>query len=240
MTAAYSSGSVSASWRASEPSGAARDSSTASATIAAMLGAAPGLAVDPQLPPELAAQSPTVGGVIALSAPSDLTTLWQAGGLGLSTETELLGCDPDPEGTTVPPTTVPPTTVPTEPPTTVPTTDPPTTVPPTTDPPTTVPPTPGLPTCTTDQELFWSPSTWALLHAFLGIPLPPAYIGVGALDLLVAPATQGQPLVDRWSAAAGTLRAWYDVPPDGGHNVDEFLNRSAFAIWNAMVVAGTL
>lgn len=64
--------------------------------VAAMLATNPGGTVDLSLPPELAATSPVVDAMVDLVGPTDLTTLYQAGGWAPSLERALLGCEPDP------------------------------------------------------------------------------------------------------------------------------------------------
>ena len=50
------------------------------------------------------------------------------------------------------------------------------------------------------------------------------------LDTLVRPDTQGRPAA-YGERAAGYLSAWYDEPPLAGHDIDEYLNRTASNLW---------
>ena len=50
---------------------------------------------DPTLPPELASTDPHIDATIAMVAPTDLSTFWQAGGIAPSASESLLGCTQD-------------------------------------------------------------------------------------------------------------------------------------------------
>lgn len=50
-------------------------------------------------------------------------------------------------------------------------------------------------------------------------------------DDLVERTTQADPIVDAWERAAGSTRAWYDLPPTGDHSPDFLLNLTMFKLW---------
>jgi hypothetical protein len=83
----------------------------------------------------------------------------------------------------------------------------------------------------------FSPITHARAAAASGATLPPAYLVFGPLDGLAPLDTQGRPLYDAWSAAAGVEFTVLDAPPGAGHNLDEVLDRAALAAWLDAVVA---
>ena len=60
--------------------------------LATMLAVAPGSFTESVLPPHLGDAAPRVDGLLNLAGPTDLRTLWQAGGLAPSLQTALLGC----------------------------------------------------------------------------------------------------------------------------------------------------
>ena len=70
--------------------------------IATMMGAAYNQNVDPTLPAKLASTSPKPDAVINLVGPSDLTTLWQAGGWAPGLIDDFLGCTMGGSETTLP------------------------------------------------------------------------------------------------------------------------------------------
>lgn len=162
--------------------------------LAAMLGANPTGFTPPDLPADLRATSPVPDAVVDLVGPTDLETLWMAGGWAPPLSECLLGC-------VLPGQTA----------------------------------TYGSPVCTTAYAKAMSPAFWVALTAYLGGRSVPAYLGYGGLDTLVPPDTQGRPAAAYWEQAAGYLSAWYDEPPDAGHNIDYFLNRTAFHLFLADV-----
>jgi hypothetical protein len=61
--------------------------------------------------------------------------------------------------------------------------------------------------------------------------LPPAYFAYGGLDTLVLISTQGMPQINAWAAASGPNQTWYDLPPQGTHNIDDNVNELALDNW---------
>jgi acetyl esterase/lipase len=60
--------------------------------LLAAQGAPDATFADPALPPDLAGVKARIDGVVALVAPTDLTTLWKAGGVAAPSQESLLGC----------------------------------------------------------------------------------------------------------------------------------------------------
>lgn len=102
------------------------------------------------------------------------------------------------------------------------------------------PSNPTLRVCSDAEVQLASPTFWAAVDVWLGVKLPPAYLGYGQLDGLVTVPKQGDPLAASWEAAAGYLSTYYDVPPTAGHNLDFDLNKTAFDLWLDMVVTRRL
>lgn len=98
-----------------------------------------------------------------------------------------------------------------------------------------VPAIEGMPTCEPDVVAYYSPITWTDRYLEQGRVLPPAYFAYGGEDTLVLIDTQGVPQIQAWSASAGGDRTWYDLPPEGGHNIDDTVNYLAFNAWLAHV-----
>jgi acetyl esterase/lipase len=101
-----------------------------------------------------------------------------------------------------------------------------------------VPAIPGMPPCDQQTVDHASPLVWSRRHVDDGRSLPPAYFAYGGQDTLVPIDTQGTPNIDAWTTAAGADRTWVDLPPDGGHNLDDSVNYIAFNAWLARVVSG--
>jgi acetyl esterase/lipase len=152
---------------------------------------------DPALPSELAATDPKIDATIAMAAPTDLSTFWQAGGIAPPSSESLLGCTQD-----------------------------------------AVPAIPGMPPCDDKTVDEYSPLVWTRRHVGEGRSLPPAYFAYGGQDTLVTIETQGTPNIEAWATAAGPERTWADLPPDGGHNLDDYVNYVAFNAWLARVASG--
>ena len=87
------------------------------------------------------------------------------------------------------------------------------------------------PPCTADQIRLGSPLFWAHVNVFFGGRLPPVYLAYGAVDGLVPPGSQAEPLAFVWQQSAGFLATWLDIPPTGGHNLSYEINRTAFDLW---------
>ncbi len=100
-----------------------------------------------------------------------------------------------------------------------------------------VPAIAGMPTCESSVVAYYSPITWTDRYVSDGRPLPPAYFAYGGEDTLVLIDTQGVPMIQAWSRAAGGDRTWYDLPPEGGHNIDDTVNYIAFNAWLGRVAA---
>jgi acetyl esterase/lipase len=60
--------------------------------------------------------------------------------------------------------------------------------------------------------------------------LPPAFLSYGEADTVVPVDTQGIPLYEAWSIAAGEQATWLDVPAATGHNL-ETMSHAALAAW---------
>jgi acetyl esterase/lipase len=102
-----------------------------------------------------------------------------------------------------------------------------------------VPPAiPGMPACDDKVVDEYSPLVWSRRSADEGHSLPPAYFAYGGDDALVKIDTQGTPNIDAWASAAGPERTWVDLPPAGGHNIDDSVNYIAFNAWLARVASG--
>jgi hypothetical protein len=84
----------------------------------------------------------------------------------------------------------------------------------------------------------YSPLVWSRRYVSDGRALPPAYFAYGGQDTLVKIETQGLPNIEAWADAAGPERTWVDLPPDGGHNIDDTVNYIAFNAWLARVASG--
>ncbi len=89
----------------------------------------------------------------------------------------------------------------------------------------------ALAACDPYTPLLYSPVFRAGFSAMLGLPLPPAYIAYGADDPMVPMLTQGLPLSEAWTAAAGDRTTYVDVPPTGGHDVPAGMNKTVFDSW---------
>jgi acetyl esterase/lipase len=153
---------------------------------------------DPALPPDLASVQVRIDGVVALVAPTDLHTLWEAGGIAAPGQESLLGCTLA-----------------------------------------AVPAIAGMPPC--DDPAYvdrYSPLAWSTQVQEQRGSLVPAYYAYGGLDTLVQIGTQGTPNIDAWAASGGDRRTWYDFPPEGGHNIDVWVNYIAINAWLAGVVSG--
>jgi acetyl esterase/lipase len=161
------------------------------------LGAPSRAFADPTLPPELASTDPHIDATIALVAPTDLSTFWQAGGIAPPSSESLLGCTQD-----------------------------------------AVPAIPGMPACNKQVVDEYSPLVWSRRFVSDGRSLPPAYFAYGGEDTLVKIETQGTPNIDAWANAAGPERTWVDLPPAGGHNIDDTVNYIAFNAFLARVASG--
>jgi acetyl esterase/lipase len=98
---------------------------------------------------------------------------------------------------------------------------------------------PGMPECDDQVVDDYSPLVWSRRYAGDGGSLPPAYFAYGGQDTLVKIETQGAPNIKAWAGAAGPERTWVDLPPDGGHNIDDTVNYIAFNSWLARVASGT-
>jgi acetyl esterase/lipase len=98
---------------------------------------------------------------------------------------------------------------------------------------------PGMPPCNEQVVGDYSPLVWSRRYAGDGRSLPPAYFAYGGQDTLVQIETQGTPNIEAWAAAAGPERTWVDLPPDGGHNIDDTVNYIAFNAWLARVASDT-
>jgi len=101
-----------------------------------------------------------------------------------------------------------------------------------------VPAIAGMPSCQKQVVEYYSPLVWSRRYVSDGSPLPPAYFAYGGSDALVKIETQGKPNIKQWAAAAGPERTWVDLPPTGGHNIDDAVNYIAFNAWLARVASG--
>lgn len=159
--------------------------------LALLAGLAPGnVAVDPTLPANLKAVSPAVNAVAAFVGPTDMLTLWQAGGWAGPLQEQFLDCTLDRTRVSA-----------------------------------------ALPYCSDDTVRRYSPTFWAALANFTRNDIPPVYIGYGALDTLVRRDSQGDSLYQQLIQNGRDLKMYYDIPPDGGHNLDEYINKTAFDLW---------
>jgi acetyl esterase/lipase len=153
---------------------------------------------DPELPSDLAAVDVRIDGVVGLVAPTDLNTLWLAGGIAAPGQESLLGCTLA-----------------------------------------SVPAIAGMPPCEDpDYVDFYSPLAWSQEYGDRDGSLPPAYYSYGGADTLVQPDTQGTPNIESWAGSAGVGQTWYDLPPEGGHNIDFSVDYVALNAWLAAVVSG--
>jgi len=46
------------------------------------------------------------------------------------------------------------------------------------------------------------------------------------------------PNIEAWASGAGPERTWVDLPPNGGHNIDDTVNYIAFNAFLARVASG--
>jgi acetyl esterase/lipase len=101
-----------------------------------------------------------------------------------------------------------------------------------------VPAIAGMPPC--DQPVVdrYSPLAWSRRYVDDDGSLPPAYFAYGGADALVQIDTQGTPNIEAWAKVAGPRRTWVDLPPEGGHNIDDTVNYIAFNAWLARVASG--
>jgi acetyl esterase/lipase len=152
---------------------------------------------DPTLPSDLASTDPHIDATIALVAPTDLSTFWQAGGIAGPSSESLLGCTQA-----------------------------------------TPPAITGMPTCNKEVVDRYSPLVWTRRYVSEARSLPPAYFAYGGQDTLVKIETQGTPNINAWAKAAGHERTWVDLPPNGGHNIDDTVNYIAFNAFLARVASG--
>jgi acetyl esterase/lipase len=97
---------------------------------------------------------------------------------------------------------------------------------------------PGMPPCEQPVVDDSSPLVWTRRAVSDDLPLPPAYFAYGGQDELVKIETQGVPNIQAWAGAAGRERTWVDLPPEGGHNIDDAVNYIAFNAWLARVASG--
>ena len=95
-----------------------------------------------------------------------------------------------------------------------------------------------MPACNERVVDEYSPLVWSRRYVSEGRSLPPAYFAYGGLDTLVQIETQGTPNIEAWASAAGRERTWVDLPPNGGHNIDDAVNYIAFNAWLARVASG--
>jgi acetyl esterase/lipase len=99
--------------------------------------------------------------------------------------------------------------------------------------------TAGMPQCNGSIASQFSPITYTKAAKTNGVTLPPAYFAYGGLDTLVLISTQGMPEIDAWAAASGPSETWYDLPPQGTHNIDDNVNDLALNNWLDNVVKST-
>jgi acetyl esterase/lipase len=97
---------------------------------------------------------------------------------------------------------------------------------------------PGMPPCEQPVVDRYSPLVWTRRYVSENRSLPPAYFAYGGADTLVKIETQGTPNYEAWARAAGADRTWVDLPPEGGHNIDDTVNYIAFNAWLARVASG--
>ena len=91
--------------------------------------------------------------------------------------------------------------------------------------------TAGMPQCNGSVVNQFSPITYTKAAISNGVTLPPAYFAYGGLDTLVLISTQGMPEINAWAAASGPGQTWYDLPPQGTHNIDDNVNDLALDNW---------
>ena len=96
----------------------------------------------------------------------------------------------------------------------------------------------GMPACDKKVVDEYSPLVWSRRYVSEGRSLPPAYFAYGGADTLVKIETQGTPNIEAWARAAGPERTWVDLPPTGGHNIDDAVNYIAFNAFLARVASG--
>ncbi len=154
------------------------------------LTASSGQFIDPTISSDLKKVKLSFDGVIAMVAPSDLNTLYLAGGIAPPGQEALLGCSLQ-----------------------------------------NPPYVPGMPQCNEAVVNQFSPITYTKAAKTNGVTLPPAYFAYGGLDTLVLISTQGMPEIDAWAAASGPDETWYDLPPQGTHNIDDNVNDLALDNW---------
>ena len=99
--------------------------------------------------------------------------------------------------------------------------------------------TAGMPQCNASIASQFSPITYTKAAKANGVTLPPAYFAYGGLDTLVLISTQGMPEIDAWAAASGPNQTWYDLPPQGTHNIDDNVNDLALNNWLDNVASAT-
>lgn len=91
--------------------------------------------------------------------------------------------------------------------------------------------TAGMPQCNESVVNQFSPLTYTKAARANDVTLPPAYFAYGGLDTLVLISTQGMPEIDAWAVASGPNQTWYDLPPQGTHNIDDNVNDLALNNW---------
>lgn len=153
--------------------------------IASLAAAAPGVHAAADLPLDLALTSPNVDALIDLVGPTDLNTLWKAGGIAPDSQEALLRCTLDETRVNA-----------------------------------------RKPMCEQSVVDSYNPLWWAQR----AVALPPAFFAYGGLDTLVRPDTQGWPMFQAWTNAAGASATWLDVPDNSGHNLPE-MSHQALAAW---------
>lgn len=99
--------------------------------------------------------------------------------------------------------------------------------------------TAGMPQCNESVVNQFSPLTYTKAARANGVTLPPAYFAYGGLDTLVLISTQGMPEINAWAAASGPNQTWYDLPPQGTHNIDDNVNDLALNNWLDNVASAT-
>jgi acetyl esterase/lipase len=97
---------------------------------------------------------------------------------------------------------------------------------------------PGMAPCDPALVDEYSPLWWSRDHVASGRTLLPAYFAYGGQDTLVQAGTQGTPNVEAWAAAAEEGRTWFDLPPSGGHDLDDDMNGAALDAWFDAVASG--
>jgi len=91
--------------------------------------------------------------------------------------------------------------------------------------------TAGMPQCNESVVNQFSPISYTKAAISKGVTLPPVYFAYGGLDTLVLISTQGMPEINAWAAASGPGQTWYDLPPQGTHNIDDNVNDLALDNW---------